>query len=60
MLRLGYWLLGGALVSAYAFAAVRGIEFGTAKREILPPDVRHAPGGYRAYHFWHSGYRGGK
>jgi len=27
---------------------------------VLPADVRNSPGGYRSFHFWHSGYHGGK
>ena len=30
------------------------------KRDELPASVRGSPGGYRSYHFWHSGYHGGK
>ena len=26
----------------------------------LPPSVRQSPGGYRSFHFWHSGYQMGK
>lgn len=28
--------------------------------ERIDPSVRSSPGGYRSYHFWHSGFSGGK
>ena len=28
--------------------------------QVLPADVRQSPGGYRSFHFWHSGWQGGK
>jgi hypothetical protein len=27
---------------------------------VIPPSVRQSPGGYRSFHFWHSGYQTGK
>ena len=27
---------------------------------VVPTTVRSSPGGYRSFHFWHSGYSGGK
>ena len=32
----------------------------TAEHAVIPASVRSSPGGYRSYHFWHSGYAGGK
>lgn len=29
-------------------------------RGNVPASVRNSPGGFRTYHFWHSGYMGGK
>jgi hypothetical protein len=26
----------------------------------VPASVRSSPGGYRSYHFWHTGFHGGK
>ena len=26
------------------------------RRQRIDPSVRSSPGGYRSYHFWHSGY----
>lgn len=50
-----------ALVTAgYAFVAFTGREFSEPERDAIPATVRASPGGYRSYHFWHSGYHGGK
>jgi len=61
------WLVRGAVV-AFAGAVVLGYSYlAYSQRELFPPDreeipasVRASPGGYRSYHFWHSGYHGGK
>ena len=55
-----YGAFGALLLLVYAGVAFMGHEFGDAERERVPPDVRQSPGGYRSFHFWHSGYRGGK
>jgi len=55
-----YLVLGLAGVSLYVAAGVLGWEFRTTHRDRVPGSVRSSPGGYRAYHFWHAGYRGGK
>jgi hypothetical protein len=60
MLSKLYLLVGGALILLYALAAWSGWEVTTAPRQVLPADVRNSPGGYRSFHFWHSGYHGGK
>ena len=52
--------LGGLMIAVYAGIAFTGTEFGDSERERIPPDVRASPGGYRSFHFWHSGYHGGK
>jgi len=44
----------------YTAMAVTQREFGEPEREEVPKSVRASPGGYRSYHFWHSGYHGGK
>jgi hypothetical protein len=42
-------------------AAVRaGWDWPSAHHELIPPSVRSSPGGYRSYHFWHTGFQGGK
>jgi hypothetical protein len=60
MLSKLYLVLGAGLLLGYAVAAWAGWELSLAPRQQLPPDVRNSPGGYRSFHFWHSGYRGGK
>jgi hypothetical protein len=53
-------VLGALAIVGYAFVAFTGREFGDPERDQVPPDVRQSPGGYRSFHFWHSGYHGGK
>ena len=60
MLTKFYLLFGGAVLALYMFVAWSGWELGSPRRQFIPADVRNSPGGYRSYHFWHSGYRGGK
>ncbi len=52
--------IGAVAILAYAIVAFTGTEFGDPERDYIPPDVRQSPGGYRSFHFWHSGYHGGK
>lgn len=52
--------LGALAILLYAIVAFTGTEFGDPQREQVPADVRQSPGGYRSFHFWHSGYHGGK
>jgi hypothetical protein len=52
------WALG--VVGLYAGASAFGWRLATAPRERIPPSVRSSPGGYRSFHFWHTGYMGGK
>jgi hypothetical protein len=47
-------------ILGYAYVAFTGREFGDPAREQIPADARQSPGGYRSFHFWHSGYHGGK
>jgi hypothetical protein len=60
MLSKLYLVLGTGVLLLYVVAAWSGWELTTAPRQVLPPDVRNSPGGYRSFHFWHSGYHGGK
>jgi len=60
MLRKFYLAFGGLVVLLYGAASFSGWEYGAAKRQVLAPDVRNSPGGYRSFHFWHSGFHGGK
>lgn len=48
------------VVGGYTAAAATGWEPGTPTRDEVPSSVRSSPGGYRSFHFWHSGYHGGK
>lgn len=59
-LTLGYAALGGVVLFIYVLAGVRGWHFFEPERAELPSSVRHSPGGYRSYSFWHTGYQGGK
>ena len=53
-------LMGLGANAAYGVAQFTGWEHGTPERDKLPPNARDSPGGYRGYHFWHSGFQGGK
>lgn len=47
-------------VGLYAFGSFTGYRHLDGEREKVDPSVRSSPGGYRSFHFWHSGYAGGK
>ncbi|HUJ58270.1 MAG TPA: hypothetical protein VLX92_07250 [Kofleriaceae bacterium] len=49
-----------AVCGGYAAMAYSQRELGGPERAEIPASVRSSPGGYRSYHFWHSGYHGGK
>ena len=53
-------VLGTLMVGGYTALAFAGYEPGSPQRDEIPASVRSSPGGYRTYHFWHSGYHGGK
>jgi hypothetical protein len=55
-----YLVVGVAALLLYVAASWMGWEVTTSPRQQLPPDVRNSPGGYRSFHFWHSGFHGGK
>ncbi|MDQ3297545.1 MAG: hypothetical protein M3619_13225 [Myxococcota bacterium] len=48
------------IVAGYSAMAFTGYEPGAPKRDEVPASFRSSPGGYRTFHFWHSGYHGGK
>ncbi|HET9623903.1 MAG TPA: hypothetical protein VFP84_21170 [Kofleriaceae bacterium] len=48
------------LIVGYGAMAFAELEPGTPERDEVPASVRSSPGGYRSFHFWHSGYHGGK
>lgn len=55
-----YLGLVGAAFTVYLLAGVFGWDQRSSVRDRVPGSVRNSPGGYRAYHFWHAGYHGGK
>jgi hypothetical protein len=55
-----YAVIASGLLLIYSTATLSGWEFAATKRQTIPASVRNSPGGYRSYHFWHSGYHGGK
>lgn len=60
MLSKFYVVLGIIIIGAYGAIALSGKEFGDPEKQKVPADVRQSPGGYRSFHVWYSGYRGGK
>lgn len=52
-------IFGGLVTAGYAATAATDYEPGAPARDTIPPSVRSA-GGYRSFHFWHTGYHGGK
>ncbi|HKV38058.1 MAG TPA: hypothetical protein VJX67_02505 [Blastocatellia bacterium] len=55
-----YLLICVAIIGFYALSSFKGWEFGNPARQTVPASVRQSPGGYRSFHFWHSGFHGGK
>ena len=53
-------VIGALGVAGYSGMAYSDYEPGSAARDEIPASVRSSPGGYRSFHFWHSGYHGGK
>ena len=49
-----------AVVGGFAWAGMTGWRMSSTPHERIDPSVRSSPGGYRSYHFWHSGFSGGK
>lgn len=58
MLRKLYLGFGLMVVLGYGAAGFMGWELISPSRNQLPEDARQ--NGYRSFHFWHSGLRGGK
>lgn len=56
------YLLGSTgffiLAVSHAFLGIDPLNFNENDR--LPENARQAPGGYRTYIYWNSGYQGGK
>ena len=56
-----YAVFCALVVLAFTAVEVRGIDLiPRAQHAVIPASVRSSPGGYRSYHFWHSGFQGGK
>lgn len=56
-----YALYVFAVLCALVVVEWRGIPLvPQASHVVIPASVRSSPGGYRSYHFWHSGFQGGK
>jgi hypothetical protein len=53
-------VFGAVITVGYAAALYTDFEPGSPRRDEIPASVRASPGGYRSFHFWHSGYHGGK
>ena len=56
-----YPLFCAALLACFIGVEVRGVNlFPASQHVVIPASVRSSPGGYRSYHFWHTGFHGGK
>lgn len=56
----GYGAVGAGVIGVYLWIALSGWERQLAPRGFVPQSVRSSPGGYRSFHFGHSGFHGGK
>ena len=56
-----YALFCALVTGGFFVLEARGIDLvPRASHVTIPASVRSSPGGYRSFHFWHSGYQGGK
>jgi hypothetical protein len=57
-----YFFATALILSGFAWAESRGVGLvSSGQHHPAPPaSVRTSPGGYRSYHFWHTGFHGGK
>lgn len=56
-----YAVIAAVVIGGWIYAGMTGIVLGdSSAHDDLPASVRASPGGYRSFHFWHSGYQGGK
>ena len=53
-------VIAAIAVGGYGYVAYADYEPNAPERDEVPASVRSSPGGYRSFHFWHSGYHGGK
>jgi hypothetical protein len=49
-----------AALSLFTWGSLSGRRMLVPAHQRIDPSVRSSPGGYRSYHFWHSGFSGGK
>jgi len=57
---IGLGVFGALVIVGYAAFAFTEYEPGSPAREEIPASMRSSTGGYRSFHFWHTGYHGGK
>ena len=59
---IAYAVIGLALATWYVADGIAGVDLIGSSGDVdqVPASVRASPGGYRSFHFWHSGYEGGK
>ena len=57
-----YGAFAAIVLAAYVWEGVHGADLigSSGELDVVPASVRASPGGYRSFHFWHSGYEGGK
>lgn len=56
-----YAVIAAAVIGGWVYVGLTGMVLGdSSSHDDLPASVRASPGGYRSFHFWHSGYQGGK
>ena len=56
-----YIFFCAVVIAGFAALEARGVDlFRSAQHAVIPASVRSSPGGYRSYHFWHTGFQGGK
>ena len=55
-----YLGLSALVLAAFVLAGLLGWELRGSTADRAPGSARQSPGGYRSYHFWHTGYHGGK
>ena len=57
---LFYKLVVIGTLALYGAAGWLGWDFDSSEKRPAPTSVRQSPGGNRSFHFWHSGFHGGK
>jgi hypothetical protein len=60
MLAKIYAAVGALMLAGFITMNALGWEPAAEQQKVLPPSLRQSPGGYRSFHIWHSGFRGGK